>query len=71
MPQVSEMTLHLSKGLQELSADRLWSLVKTNFLITSMVLLFLQHSSLSKTAFSFFSCRCVRAAFVCRSDERL
>ena len=59
--QLPVSSLQLSRGMQALSAQELWSHVKTNFLVTSMVLLFLQHSSLAKVAFTFFSCRCVRA----------
>ncbi len=39
------------------SPEALRSRAKTNFLITCMALLFLQHSAVSKAAFSYFSCR--------------
>jgi hypothetical protein len=61
--QLPVSSLQLSRGMQALSPLELRSHVKTNFLVTSMVLLFLQHSSLAKAAFTFFSCRCVLAAY--------
>jgi hypothetical protein len=58
--QLPVSSLQLSRTVQALNAKELRSHVKTNFLVTSMVLLFLQHSSRAKVAFTFFSCRCVR-----------
>jgi hypothetical protein len=57
-PEVSDHSQSADAlGAATLSPEGLRSHVKTNFLITSMALLFLQHSSLTKAAFSFFSCR--------------
>lgn len=54
-----------AESVTMLSAKELRSRAKTNFLITAMALLFLQHSAVSKAAFTFFSCRYLRSSHHC------